>query len=275
MTLLKRFEEQLENYGGRIDHASVELAKKWGSDPKLRQLNVALIVAHENVSLEVNSNDHVIETYDGVLGVGRGPYAVGTKWTSDLCAADKSRLWRYLNAHPHLSFELCNRLLVFWLHFIFGRLFWNAVFYKFFIAVAKVMLDSPELGPVDVARKSMDVAADLCTYPFGEYRFEYLDTNVGGERPKDEENNSMSDSEEKTYREVMKEQQKQLDEMRQIQEGKRKKGLAEAIKNSIAEAVKDQDEGEKNRVKNIKEVLKEVGLMVLGAAAVTSWFFWK
>ena len=78
-TLLERLEGKLDEYPGQLSRSCVELAKGWRMDKYLRRLEAALIVADENVTLEITGNGDVIESHDGVISVGSGsPYATGT-----------------------------------------------------------------------------------------------------------------------------------------------------------------------------------------------------
>jgi len=78
-TLLERLEGKLDEYPGQLSRSCVELAKGWRTDKYLRRLEAALIVADENVSLEITGNGDVLEMSDGVISVGSGsPYALGT-----------------------------------------------------------------------------------------------------------------------------------------------------------------------------------------------------
>ena len=78
-TLLERLEGKLDEYPGQLARSCVELAKGWRMDKYLRRLEASLIVADESVSLEITGNGDVLESQDGILGVGSGgPYAVGT-----------------------------------------------------------------------------------------------------------------------------------------------------------------------------------------------------
>ena len=77
-TLLERLEGKLDEYPGQLARSCVELAKGWRMDKYLRRLEASLIVADESVSLELTGNGDVLESQDGILGVGSGgPYAVG------------------------------------------------------------------------------------------------------------------------------------------------------------------------------------------------------
>jgi ATP-dependent HslUV protease subunit HslV len=77
-TLVERLEVKLEEYPGQLSRSCVELAKGWRTDKYLRRLEASLIVADQNVSLEITGNGDVLEMSDGVISVGSGsPYALG------------------------------------------------------------------------------------------------------------------------------------------------------------------------------------------------------
>jgi len=71
-TLLERLEGKLDEYPGQLARSCVELAKGWRTDKYLRRLEASLLVADENISLELTGNGDVLESNDGVLGVGSG-----------------------------------------------------------------------------------------------------------------------------------------------------------------------------------------------------------
>ncbi|KAL7523796.1 hypothetical protein ACHAWF_000670 [Thalassiosira exigua] len=76
-TLLERLEGKLDEYPGQLDRSCVELAKGWRTDKYLRRLEASLLVADERASFEITGNGDVLESHDGVLGVGSGsPYAM-------------------------------------------------------------------------------------------------------------------------------------------------------------------------------------------------------
>ncbi|CEM38449.1 unnamed protein product [Vitrella brassicaformis CCMP3155] len=72
LTLVDRLEGKLEEYPGQLLRACVELAKAWRLDRYLRNLEAVMIVADEKLSLEVTGNGDVLESHDGILGVGSG-----------------------------------------------------------------------------------------------------------------------------------------------------------------------------------------------------------
>jgi len=76
-TLLDRLEGKLDEYPGQLTRSCVELAKGWRTDKYLRRLEASLIVADENVSLEITGIGDVLESHDKILAVGSGsPFAL-------------------------------------------------------------------------------------------------------------------------------------------------------------------------------------------------------
>lgn len=71
-TLFERFEGKLEEYGGQIVRASVELAKDWRKDKYLRRLEAMLLVADANNILLLSGTGDVIEPDDGIAAIGSG-----------------------------------------------------------------------------------------------------------------------------------------------------------------------------------------------------------
>ena len=77
LALAERFERKLEEFGGALRRASVELAKDWRTDRSLRRLEALLIVADARETLLISGNGDVIEPDDGIVAVGSGgPYAL-------------------------------------------------------------------------------------------------------------------------------------------------------------------------------------------------------
>ncbi len=75
--LFTKFEAKLEEYGGNLPRAAVELAKDWRTDRALRRLEALLVVVDKEHTLVISGTGDVIEPDDGVIGIGSGgPYAV-------------------------------------------------------------------------------------------------------------------------------------------------------------------------------------------------------
>ena len=72
LALSERFEAKLEEYGGVLRRAAVELAKDWRTDRMLRRLEALLIVANNSETLLVSGNGDVIEPEDGIAAIGSG-----------------------------------------------------------------------------------------------------------------------------------------------------------------------------------------------------------
>lgn len=76
LTLFAKFEAQLQEWGGDLRRASVELTKEWRSDRYLRRLEAQLIVADGTSILVLSGEGDVIEPDDGIVAIGSGsPYA--------------------------------------------------------------------------------------------------------------------------------------------------------------------------------------------------------
>lgn len=71
-TLSERFEEKLEQYGGNLKRAAVELAKDWRKDKVLRNLEAMLIAVDKDTLLVISGTGEIIEPDDGVIAIGSG-----------------------------------------------------------------------------------------------------------------------------------------------------------------------------------------------------------
>ena len=77
MALLDKFEGMLKKSQGNAAKAAVELAREWRTDKVLRRLESLLLVADRERTLLVSGQGDVIESDDGVAGIGSGgPMAV-------------------------------------------------------------------------------------------------------------------------------------------------------------------------------------------------------
>ena len=71
-TLLERFEEKLNSYGGNMKRASIELAKDWRMDRYLRKLEAMLIVADKTEVLVISGTGDVLEPDHQIAAIGSG-----------------------------------------------------------------------------------------------------------------------------------------------------------------------------------------------------------
>ena len=69
---MDKFENKLDEFGGNLKKASVELAKDWRTDKALRVLDAMLIVADKNMILILSGNGDVIEPDGDVAAIGSG-----------------------------------------------------------------------------------------------------------------------------------------------------------------------------------------------------------
>jgi ATP-dependent HslUV protease subunit HslV len=71
-TLLEKFEEKLNSYGGNMKRAAIELAKDWRTDRYLRKLEAMMIVADKSEILIISGTGDVLEPDNGVATIGSG-----------------------------------------------------------------------------------------------------------------------------------------------------------------------------------------------------------
>ena len=71
-TLSEKFEVKLEQHGGDLKRAAVELAKEWRSDKVLRNLEAMILAMDEESLLLISGNGEVIEPDDDVIAIGSG-----------------------------------------------------------------------------------------------------------------------------------------------------------------------------------------------------------
>ena len=107
-TLFERLESKLEQYPGQLTRACVEMAKDWRTDRYLRRLEAMMAVGDKEVSLVLTGNGDVLETDDGVIGIGSGG--------------------------------------------------------NYALAAARALVDRDDMDAEAIARKAMEIAADICVY---------------------------------------------------------------------------------------------------------------
>jgi len=71
-TLFERLESKLEQYPTQLTRACVELAKDWRTDRYLRRLEALMAVSDATTSLVLTGQGDVLETDDGIIGIGSG-----------------------------------------------------------------------------------------------------------------------------------------------------------------------------------------------------------
>lgn len=71
-TLIERFEEKLNTYGGNMKRAAIELAKDWRMDRFLRRLEAMLITVNQEELLVLSGTGDVLEPDHQVAAIGSG-----------------------------------------------------------------------------------------------------------------------------------------------------------------------------------------------------------
>jgi len=71
-SLLERFDEKLNQFGGIMKRAAIELAKDWRTDRYLRKLEAMLIVMNQNEGLIISGTGDVLEPENQILAIGSG-----------------------------------------------------------------------------------------------------------------------------------------------------------------------------------------------------------
>lgn len=70
--LSERLEAKLDEYGGSLQRAAVELVQEWRKDKIMRKLEAMLIAADKENLLIVSGTGEVIEPDDGICAIGSG-----------------------------------------------------------------------------------------------------------------------------------------------------------------------------------------------------------
>ena len=115
-TLFERFEKKLEQYGGNLPRAALELAKDWRTDRVLRRLEALMTVADRENMFLISGTGDILEPEENVLAIGSGgPYARAAAEAltahTDMSAADvvreslsiASRICVYTNDQIHVE----------------------------------------------------------------------------------------------------------------------------------------------------------------------------
>lgn len=71
-TLIEKFEEKLNAYGGNMKRAAIELAKEWRTDRYLRRLEAMMIVANQDEMLVISGTGDVLEPDNHIASIGSG-----------------------------------------------------------------------------------------------------------------------------------------------------------------------------------------------------------
>ena len=107
-TLFERFESKLQQFGGNVARASVELAKEWRMDRYLRRLEAMLLVADSRGMFLLSGAGDVIEPDDGVVAIGSGGNFALAAARALVRGAGESLSAREIATHAmHIASEIC------------------------------------------------------------------------------------------------------------------------------------------------------------------------
>lgn len=70
--LSEKLETKLEEYGGSLQRAAVELVREWRTDKIMRKLEAMLIAADKDNLFIISGTGEVIEPDDGICAIGSG-----------------------------------------------------------------------------------------------------------------------------------------------------------------------------------------------------------
>lgn len=136
--LLEHFEVKIQEYGGDLTRAAVELAKDWRTDRILRKLEAMLLVADAKKSLLLSGTGDVVDPAEDAVAIGSGgqyAYAAAMAYLE----AAKSFEERMAGAQLRPDAQLPSGGLA----DADGRGF---------------------LGAADIARRSLQIASGICIY---------------------------------------------------------------------------------------------------------------
>jgi len=129
--LLEHFEVKIQEFGGDLTRAAVELAKDWRTDRILRKLEAMLLVADAKKSLLLSGTGDVVDPAEDAVAIGSGgPYAYAAAMA-------------YLEAAKSFEEKLAG------------------------LSIPGDGSAAPGvefLGAADIARKSLQIAAGICIY---------------------------------------------------------------------------------------------------------------
>ena len=149
-TLLERLEKKLEEHPGQLTRACVDLAKAWRTDKYLRRLEALILVADRSVTYELTGTGDVLEPTDGVMGIGSG----GQRGAGAARGVDRGGGLRT----PR-----------------------SATARRYALAAARALSTVDGLEAADVAKRAMDVAADMCVFTNSNFIVEELDEAPPGD----------------------------------------------------------------------------------------------
>lgn len=107
-TLFERFESKLQEFGGQLPRAAVELARDWRTDKYLRRLEAMLVVGDARSLFVVSGAGDVIQPDDGVTAIGSGGnYALAAARALTRFSGDKLSARDIAESALTIAAEIC------------------------------------------------------------------------------------------------------------------------------------------------------------------------
>lgn len=107
-TLLERFDEKLNAYGGNMKRAAIELAKDWRMDRYLRRLEAMMIVADKTEVLIISGTGDVIEPDNQIAAIGSGSmFAQSAAMALKKHAGDRLNAEQIVRESLNIAADIC------------------------------------------------------------------------------------------------------------------------------------------------------------------------
>ncbi len=109
LALFARLEAKLEEFGGNLERAVVELAKDWRTDRALRQLQALIIVTDREKSFLSDGAGDLMQPddEDGVLAIGSGGQLRRSPRRAPCCATPSCRRAEIVEEAMTIAAEIC------------------------------------------------------------------------------------------------------------------------------------------------------------------------
>ena len=107
-SLLEKFDEKLNAFGGNLKRAAIELAKDWRTDRYLRKLEAMMIACDKDEVLIISGTGDVLEPENGIATIGSGSmYANAAAIALKKHAGDKMTAKEMVEESLHIAADIC------------------------------------------------------------------------------------------------------------------------------------------------------------------------
>lgn len=107
-SLLEKFDEKLNSYGGNLKRAAIELAKDWRTDRYLRKLEAMMIACDKDEVLIISGTGDVLEPENGIATIGSGSmFANAAAVALKKHAGEKLTARQMVEESLHVAADIC------------------------------------------------------------------------------------------------------------------------------------------------------------------------